>query len=114
MTLGMGNVYFALSVNGTDVGVAIFEDLVVIPGYQEVGIRAVMYEEVVNNIVLAQGSSTLPVDFVGVNSTVDGQQIPYYTTMVQQIRLQNNLDLTRVAESDELVAKRSLLEWDLR
>lgn len=110
MTLGLGDVTFTLSVNGTDIGVATLNDLVLTPGYQQVEIRAVLDKLTVAGIAFAQGNPVLPIDFAGGNSTVDGQQIPFFTAMLRDIALQNNIDVTRTVESSGLVDKRSLIE----
>jgi len=114
MTLGLGDVTFALSVNGTDIGVATLNNLVLTPGYQQVEIRAVMDQPAVYSIVLAQQKTVLPIDFTGGSSTVDGQQIPYFTAMLKDIVLQNNIDVTQSVESTGLVDRRSLIEWNSR
>lgn len=112
MTLGLGDVIFALSVNGTDIGVATLNNLVLTPGYQQVEIRAVMDQPAVVGMVLALQNPVLPVDFTGGSSTVDGQQIPYFTAMLKDISLQNNIDVTKTVESSGLVDKRSSIEWN--
>lgn len=114
VTLGLGDVTFALSVNGTDIGVATLNDLVVIPGYQEVEIRAALDQLAVAGIVLARQNPILPIDFAGGNSTVDGRQIPYFTAMLEEVALQNNIDVTQAMESSGLVDRRSLIEWNSR
>ncbi len=114
MTLNLGNVTLALSVNGTDVGIATLNDLVLVPGYQEVEMRTVVYQLVVAAIVLQRQNAVIPVDITGGNSTVNGQQIPYYTTMLQQVALQTDLNVTQALEGSGLVERRSLVEWNSR
>ncbi|KAK5948738.1 hypothetical protein OHC33_010161 [Knufia fluminis] len=98
MTLNLGNVTLAMSVNGTDIGVATLNNLVLVPGLQQVDLRAEVYQLVAVGIVLERQNPVLPVDLKGGNSTVDGQQIPYYTTMLQEVALQMDIDVTKAME----------------
>jgi len=114
MTLNLGDVTLAMSVNGTDVGVATLQNLTLVPGYQVVELRTVVYQLVVVGIVLERQNPVLPVDITGGNSTVDGKQIPYFTTMLQEVALRTDLNVTQALEGSGLVDKRSLVEWNSR
>ena len=114
MTLDLGNVTLQMAVNGTDVGVATINNLVLIPGYQEVELRTVVYQVVVGAIVLQRQNPVIPVDITGGNSTVDGQLVPYFTTMLQEVALQTDLNVTQAMEGSGLVDRRSLIEWNSR
>jgi len=102
MTLDLGNVTLAMSVNGTDIGTATLGNLVLVPGYQEVEMRAEVYLLVVAGIVVQRQNVVIPADMKGGNSTVDGQLIPYYTTMLQEVALRIELNVTQSLEGSGL------------
>jgi len=69
---------------------------------------------VVGAIVLQRQNPVIPVDITGGNSTVDGQLVPYFTTMLQEVALQTDLNVTQAMEGSGLVDRRSLIEWNSR
>ena len=108
MTLDLGKVTLSMSVNGTDIGTATIDNLVLEPGDNIVQMRAEVYQLVVVGIVLERQSAVLPVDIKGNQSTVEGQVIPYYTTMLGTTALQVQLNVTDAIAGSNLAAKRSL------
>lgn len=108
MTLDLGRVALGMSVAGTDVGTAYIDPLVLKPGNNTVEMRAEVYQLVVVGIVLQRGNAVIPVDIKGINSTVDGQLLPYYTAMLEETAMQVELNVTQAVEGSGLVDKRSL------
>lgn len=108
MTIDLGRVTLSMSVNGTDIGTATFESLVLKPGDNTIDMRAVVYEVVVVGIVMQQQNVMLSVDIKGNQSTFGGQVIPYYTAMLQSTALHVDLNVTQAIEGSGLTRKRSL------
>ena len=108
MTIDLGRVLLQMSVNGTDIGYATIESLVLKPGDNLVTMRAEAYQLVIVGVVLERGNAILPVDIRGVNSTYGDQLIPYYTTMLQSTALQVDLNVTAAVEGSNFIGKRAL------
>lgn len=95
MSIALGNVTLALSVNGTSIGTASLPNLVLQPGNNTVGMRAEVYKIVAGAIALERKQTILPVDIQGNSSTFQGQQIPYYTTMLSETGFRVDLDIAK-------------------
>lgn len=108
MTIDLGRVTLAMSVNGTSIGNATIDSLVLKPGNNTIDMRATVYEVVVVGIVIQQQNVMLPIDIKGNQSTFDGQVIPYYTSMLQSTALRVNLNVTQAVQGSGLTRKRSL------
>lgn len=108
MTIDLGRVTFSMSVNGTAVGTATVESLVLKPGDNTIQMRAEVYQLVVVGIVIQRQDVILPIDIKGNQSTFNGQVIPYYTSMLQATALQVKLNVTQATEGSSLTSKRSL------
>lgn len=102
MTLDLGRVALGMSVGYTDVGTAYVDPLVLKPGNNTVDLRAEVYQLVVAGIVLSQGNAILSVDLKGINSTINGQLLPYYTAMIQETSMQVQLNVTEALEGSGL------------
>lgn len=98
MTIALGNVTLALSVNGTSIGTAMLPDLVLNPGANTQQMRAEVYQLVVASMVMERENATLPVDIRGNTSTFGGQQIPYYNTMLAATQFRIDLDVADAME----------------
>lgn len=98
MTIALGNVTLALSVNGTSIGTATLPDLVLNPGANTQQMRAEVYQLVVAAMVMERENATLPVDIRGNTSTFGGQQIPYYNTMLAATQFRIDLDVADAME----------------
>ncbi|MBA7489680.1 hypothetical protein ES702_00214 [subsurface metagenome] len=95
MSIALGNVTLALSVNGTSIGTGTLPNLVLGPGNNTIGMRAEVYKLVAAAIAMERQQTILPVDIQGNSSTFQGRQLPYYTTMLSQTRLRVDLDITK-------------------
>lgn len=102
MTLDLGRVALGMSVGYTDVGTAFVDPLVLKPGNNTFDLRAEVYQLVVAGIVLSQGNAVLSVDLKGINSTVNGKLLPYYTSMIQETSMQVQLNVTEALEGSGL------------
>lgn len=95
MSIALGNVTLALSVNGTSIGTAALPNMVLQPGNNTIGMRAEVYKIVAAAIAMERQQTILPVDIQGNTSTFQGRQIPYYTTMLSETSLRVDLDITK-------------------
>lgn len=95
MTIALGNVTLALSVNGTSIGTATLPNLRLEPGRNAVTMRAEVYKLVAAAIALERQQTILPVDIQGNISTFEGREIPYYTAMLRKTWLRVPLDITK-------------------
>ena len=105
MTIDLGKVMLKMACNGTDVGYATIESLVLRPGANTVSMRVVSYQLVVVGLVLQRQNPILPVDIKGVNSSYNGELIPYYTTMLQNTALRVDLNITSAVEGSNLTSR---------
>lgn len=105
MTIDLGRVMLNMSSNGTDIGYATIESLVLRPGNNTVTMRVVSYQLVVVGLVIASQNVILPVDIRGINSSYNGELIPYYTTMLQNTALRVDLNITSAVEGSNLTSR---------
>lgn len=105
MTIDLGKVMFNMSCNGTDVGYATVDSLVLVPGYNTVTMRVVSYELVVVGIVIQRGNAVIPIDIRGINSSYNGELIPYYTTMIQSVTQHVDLNITDAIQGTNLTER---------
>lgn len=102
LTVDMGAVTLALSVNGTSIGTATIPSLVLKPGDNMVEMTANIYQLVVVGIVIKQQNPIISVDMKGVQSVYKGQIIPYYTTVLKLLSLNRSLNVTKSLEGSGL------------
>ena len=94
MTIEMGTVMQTVFVGQTEIGVATIPDLVLRPGDNTFNMTAVANQVAVIGLIQGQyHDAKLPVRIVGINSTVDGQLIPYFTAALRAAELETTLDL---------------------
>ncbi|KAJ9656055.1 hypothetical protein H2198_005215 [Neophaeococcomyces mojaviensis] len=106
MTIDLGNVTLAMSVNGTPIGTATLPNLTLKPGDNLVDMRAEVYQLVVVGIVLeSYHDGILPVDVAGNTSTYDGMQLPYYNAMLAATKLRLDLNVFDALKGSNLTER---------
>ena len=99
MTVELGTVTLDMSVNGTAVGVATIEDLVLKPGDNLFEMRAVTNQTTVVTMIFTDyKSGILPVDVVGNTTIFKNQSLPYYEKALQSNKLRLNLNVIDALE----------------
>ena len=95
LTLAIGDASFDISVNGSSVAVATVPDLTLVPGNNTFAINVQSNITAVTALLQlpAYGCGKLPVDIAGINSTYDGQLLPYFTAALQHNSVRTTLDL---------------------
>jgi hypothetical protein len=101
MTLEMGNVTLALSVDGTPIGVSTIPNLVLHPGNNTVPMLAKTNQSAVIGIIIEpkyKKTGILPVDIVGKSSTYNGKDLPYYDEALQSNKLTTQLNVGKALD----------------
>jgi cytoskeletal protein RodZ len=101
MTLEMGNVTLALSVDGTPIGVSTIPNLVLHPGINTVPMLAKTNQSAVIGIIIEpkyKKTGILPVDIVGKSSTYNGKDLPYYDEALQSNKLTTQLNVGKALD----------------
>jgi hypothetical protein len=94
MTIEMGTITQNVYVGDTMIGVATIPDLVLKPGDNLVDMTSAANQAIVIGLITTKYlNGKLPVRIVGNNSTVNGQDIPYFTAALKSQELNTTLDL---------------------
>lgn len=107
MTIELGNVTLAMSVNGTSVGTTYIQDLTLKPGNNTVNMRTTVYELVVVGLIFnGYSSGILPVNLVGNTSTYNGVELPYYNAMLEATKLKLDLNVFDAIKGTNLTSSK--------
>ena len=99
MTVQLGTVTLSMSVDGTPVGDATINDMILAPGDNTMEMRAVTNQTAVLGFIFNQyKDGILPIDVVGNTTTFNGQPIPYYQIPLQHNVLRLDLDVIDALE----------------
>lgn len=94
ITVMMGNVTFDLGVDGTPIGVAYLNDLVLTPGNNLVPMTSTINQTTVLSLISdLYPSGVLPVTITGNSSTYNGQRLPYFEAALRSDTLNVTLDV---------------------
>jgi hypothetical protein len=94
MTIEMGTVTQNVYVGDTMIGVATIPELTLKPGDNLVNMSSAANQATVIGLIATKYTNgKLPVRIVGNNSTVNGQEIPYFTSALKSQTLNTTLDL---------------------
>ncbi|KAL3450228.1 hypothetical protein BJX65DRAFT_305681 [Aspergillus insuetus] len=98
VTLSLGTLTMDLSSNGTFLGNATVNDLVLKPGNNTVPMLSALDQERLIGIIseLPESTYRIPLTVVGKSSVYDGQEIPYFTAAFSATTLQIELDVLDV------------------
>lgn len=84
ITVEMGNITMALSVDGSPIGLTYIQNLKLVPGDNRVPMRSTINQTVVLNLIADRyNDGVLPVSITGDSSTYNGQILPYFTAALQ-------------------------------